>query len=329
MSQANQIIDFEALANWLRACDDVAIISHISPDGDTIGSALALKEALCGMGKRACLLCEDQIPASFKFMRGADEYYADLRSAPFEIKAALFVDVSSADRAGCCLEAEGAPLSAVIDHHATNEGFCKLNAVDGRASAAGVIVAELLDYMGVTFTPAIAEDLYTAISTDTGNFSYRNTDGRSLRAAALCLDAGADPDKISRLMFRQRTVKQIQLLGSALSGMRFYCGGRVTVMTLPLDTMRRFNATKADADDIVNFGIELDGVALTALLREDAPGSVKASLRSVDRFDVSAIAKKYGGGGHVNAAGCTFNCDIDSAAAAFIQDAQALLGVQG
>ena len=318
------MIDYPKVMDWLRASDDVAIVSHVSPDGDTIGSALALNETLRGMGKRTCLLCPDGIPDLYKFMAGADEYLTDPQQAPFEIKAALFIDVSDELRAGCCI-LNDVPRRAVIDHHATNPGFCQLNAVDGRASAAGVLVTELLTGAGVALTPAIAEDLYTAISTDTGNFSYRNTDGRSLRAAALCLDAGADPDKITRLMFRQRTVKQVQLLGSAVSGMRFYSEGRIAIMTLPIETMRRFNASRADSDDIVNYSIETNGVAIGALLREEPDASVKVSLRSNGTLDISAIAKKYGGGGHINAAGCTLYCDMDTAVATLVCEAEALL----
>lgn len=306
-----------ALAEWIRKHDDIGVVCHVSPDGDTLGSALALAEGLRAMGKNACTLCQDEIPRMYHFMNGAMDICTP-ESAPFMIRAVLFSDVSDEKRAGSCLMPE-VRERALIDHHATNPAFCDVNVIDGRAAATSVIVAELMDRLRVPLTPSMAENLYVGITTDTGNFNYKSTDGRTLRAAAKCLDAGADADKVTRLMFRLRSVARTQLLGAAVSQMELLLGGKLAVFKVSRLMMDEFGASEADCEGIVNYGIETEGVRVSVLLREQN-GGVKASLRALDGVDVSRVAVRHGGGGHAAAAGCSLSGGLDECAAMLVPE---------
>lgn len=303
--------DPAALAEWIRKHDDIGVVCHVSPDGDTLGSALALAEGIRMMGKNACVLCQDEIPSMYHFMSGALDVCSP-ESAPFMIRSALFSDVSDELRAGSCLMPEISER-AVIDHHETNPGFGKVNLIDGAAAATSVMVVELMDRLRMPLSPTMAENLYVGITTDTGNYSYASTDGRTLRAGAKCLDAGADPDRVTRLMFRLRRVARTRLLGEAISGMELRHGGRLAVFKLSRLAMEELEATPADCEGIVNYGTETEGVQAAVLLRE-YPGGVKASLRSLGDVDVSRVALKFGGGGHSAAAGCTLHGALDACA---------------
>ena len=309
----------DLLAAWLRAHDDIAVCCHISPDGDAAGSALALTRLLRSMGKRAFPLCRDAIPRMYAFLPDVGEFVtAD--SMPFAPKAELFCDVSDPSRAdGCLLSCE----SALLDHHETNPAFTQVNAIDGNASATGVLVLELAERMGLAIDKETATDLYVAITTDTGNFSYRSTDGRTLRAGAKCLDAGADPDTLTRLLFRLRTVPRTKLLGAAICEMHLVCGGKAAILPVPLAMREKLGASTADCESIVNYGIETEGVAVAALLREQSDG-VKLSLRSLGEVDVSRIAVKYGGGGHRAAAGCTLCMSMEESMTVITREFEAL-----
>lgn len=301
-----------ALAEWIRTHDDIGVVCHVSPDGDTLGSALALAEGLRRMGKNACALCQDEVPRMYHFMSGALDVCTP-ESAPFMIRSALFSDVSDERRAGSCLMSE-VRERALIDHHATNPAFCDVNLIDGGAAATSVMVVELMDRLRVPLTPTMAENLYVGITTDTGNFSFPSTDGRTLRAGAKCLDAGADPDRVTRMMFRLRSVARTRLLGAAVSQMELRAGGRLALFRVSRLMLEEAGATEADCEGIVNYGTECEGVRVAVLLREQG-GGVKASLRSLGDVDVSRVAVSHGGGGHAAAAGCTLTGGLDECAA--------------
>lgn len=301
------------LAEWIRRHDDIGVVCHVSPDGDTLGSALALAEALRIMGKNACTLCQDEIPDMYHFMHGALDVCSP-ECMPFMVRSLLFSDVSDELRAGSCLLPD-VRERALIDHHATNPAFADVNLVDGSAAATSVMVVELMDRLRIPLTPSMAENLYVGITTDTGNFSFPSTDGRTLRAGAKCLDAGADPDKVTRLMFRLRSVPRTQLLGAAVSQMELLGGGRVAIFKISKLMLDEFGAANADCEGIVNYGTETEGVRAAALLREQTGGRVKASMRSLGNVDVSRVALMHGGGGHAAAAGCTLTGSLDECAA--------------
>ncbi len=293
----------DEMARFLRQHDSYAVITHFKPDGDAYGSALGLVHLLRGMGKRAFPVCDDPVEPKYQFLPGWEEFTNAEKGLPFEPETALGVDVSDASRMGKS-EAlfHSCAQRAAIDHHASNVGFAPCTLLEAEAASAGEIVVKLASHMGETLTADIAQQLYTAIVTDSGNFSFRDTSGDTLRAAALCVDAGIDVDELTRRLFRTRTAAGTRLLGLALSGYTLCGQGRVAGLTVTPEMFNISGATSADAHSIVNYMNEIAGASI-GILCEQAPGVVRISFRSAGNVDVIPLAQRFGGGGHKAAAG--------------------------
>lgn len=304
-----------ALAEFLRAQDDIAVIGHVSPDGDAAGSCIAVKLALEALGKRAVAVLPGGLPARYAFLPDGESIRDEDAPLPFAPQCALAVDVASPDRLGPARELfEACPQRAVLDHHASNPGFAPLSVVDGRRAAAGELVLELIGALGVALTPALADNLFAAISTDSGNFNFDNTSGDTLRAAAACVDAGADVEELTRALYRTRRVQKTKLLGLVLSGLELDCGGRLALARVTPDMYARADARREDTDGIVNYLIEAEGVEIALLVEARGPEETKFSLRSVAPWDVTReIAGPLGGGGHERAAGVTLEQPLEEA----------------
>lgn len=292
------------IAEFIRANDDICVITHIRPDGDAYGTALFMTEAIRALGKRAFPACADSVEEKYRFLPDSGDFVrAD--AMPFEPKAVLSVDVSDIKRMG---EFENVFLNvqnrACLDHHATNQGFCDVNFINGKAAAAGEMAIETAKEMGVQLTGDMALNAYVAISTDTGNFAFSSTTGDTYRYAAMCVDAGVNVEKITRILYRTRSVSKTRLLGYALDNIELYENGRVAAIRLNDSVFERFGATRADANSIVNYLNEIEGV-YAGILADEMPGAVKFSFRAGVGADVAQIAKQFGGGGHIAAAGAT------------------------
>ncbi len=303
------------LTNWVKENDDIAIIPHVSPDGDALGSTIALFMAFQKLGKRARVVCADPVPKMFAFLPGVQEVRAP-GALDFEPKGLLFVDVAALDRAGDKGALSGKIGNwALLDHHETNPGFADVSLVDGSAPASGIMVVRLLNELGVSIDRDMATLLYAAISTDTGNFSYTNTTSEAYQAAARLLEAGFDLEDVNYRLFRLRSVARTRLLGAALSRLELYEDGSIAMTRLDQEIFDACGADYSETEGVVNFLIEMEGVkvAMTCEAREGG-ASTKFSLRSRDGFDVAAIAHSFNGGGHINAAGMNLNLPIDQAA---------------
>ena len=314
METRNRIdTEIAALAAFLREQDDVAVIGHVSPDGDAAGSAIAVKLALEALGKRVVAVLPGGLPVRYAFLPdGASVRGAD--ALPFAPKCALAVDVASLDRLGAAQTLfESAPARAVLDHHGSNPGFAPLSVVDGTRAAVGELVLKLIAALGVPLTPAMAECLFVAISTDSGNFNFDNTSGDTLRAAAACVDAGAEAEKLTRILYRTRRVQKTKLIGAVLSTLTLAAEGRVAWARVTQEMYDRCGALREDTDNIVNYLIEAEGVQAAFLAEERDAGTTKFSLRSVAPYDVAAVAVPLGGGGHERAAGVTLDKPMDEA----------------
>jgi phosphoesterase RecJ-like protein len=296
------------LARWLKQQDDIVILPHIGMDGDSLGSALAMKTILDSLGKRSAICCAEDVPAMYAFLPGL-EHIHEPGDLPFPAGALLFVDV--ADRARVRDRKDWVDSSevldwAVLDHHETNPGFCDLNVVDSQAPATGVLVMRLLDELDLPLSGSLPVTLYVAIATDTGNFSFDNTTRESISCLGRLLDAGLDIGTYSRLTFRLRSLPRMKLLGMALQGMQLYAGGKLAVCEISKELFEACGATPPDTEGIVNMLSDIEGVqvGMTVEYRfRDGMDSTKISMRSVGDVDVAAVAKAMGGGGHKNAAG--------------------------
>lgn len=305
----------EALAQWLADKDDVLLMGHVSPDGDAAGSTLAIWHALRAMGKRAAVALPGGIPGMYRFLPGAEDVIATGEPLPFEPKAALAVDVSDPGRLGEAGRAlfDGCPARAALDHHATNEGFGEIYALDGDAAAVGELAVDLIGALGVEMTREMAECLFVAISTDSGQFNYSNTRPRTLTAAAKCLEAGIDVSGITEKLYRTRSLGRTRLLGIVLSGLEISPDGRMAWARLTEQMLQDAGARREDNEGIVNYLLEIEGVRL-AILAEQRGEATKFSLRSKAPVDVARdIARPLGGGGHDRAAGATLEMAMEPA----------------
>ena len=300
----------------VHAADSVLLFCHVSPDGDTLGSALALKLRLTAMGKSVRLLVDGEVPSNLAFLSrmGAVE---GPEAAAGAADLALAVDVSCKERLGACAPAFlAAARTAVVDHHSSNHGFAQINWVDGDAPATAVLVYRLLEAMGGALSREEAVCLYTGLSTDTGNFIYESTSAESFRMMAALMDAGLPLAEYARRLFRVKELPFVRLLGQALPSLRLTCGGKVAGLTLTAEQMRKAGAKAGHTDGLVDYAIDLEGVAMAYFARETEDGRVKVSLRALEPWRVDQVAAHFGGGGHRLASGLTVDMPLSEAAQA-------------
>lgn len=297
-----------AIARWIETHDEIAVITHIRPDGDALGTALALVNAIGALGKRVFAVCEDPAEKKYLFLPGVQSLY-DLDGMPYAPKAVLTCDVADRGRMGKLEQVfDSVPECdrAVVDHHHTNPGFAPVSWVDGDSASCGEMALELMDELGVKLSPQTALCLFTAISTDCGNFSFGNTTGWSYRYAARCVEAGVDVEDITRKLYRTRSLQKTRLIGLALSKLETYFSGKVAVISISNDMFREAGADHTDTHSIVNYLNEIEGVKIGFVCEQTEDGNnVKFSFRAAGGADVSALAAEFGGGGHVAAAGAT------------------------
>ncbi|MBR3927881.1 MAG: DHH family phosphoesterase [Clostridia bacterium] len=292
------------IAKFILDNDDIAVITHIRPDGDAYGTALCMTEAIRALGKRAFPACSDPVEEKYAFLPDSGDF-ASGDAMPFPPKAVLSVDVSDVKRMGDMENVFFAcERRACLDHHATNPGFCDINFIDGKAAAAGEMALDVIKELGVALSKDMAVNAYVAISTDTGNFSFSSTTSNTYRYAAMCVDAGADVESLTRTLYRTRSIAKTRLLGYALDRIELFENGRVAAIRLNDEVFEALGATRADANSIVNYLNEIEGVRV-GILADEMKEGVKFSFRAGVGADVSKIAKKFGGGGHIAAAGAT------------------------
>ena len=300
----------------VQAAGSVLLFCHVSPDGDTLGSALALKLRLTAMGKSVRLLVDGEAPSNLAFLPGMDAAEGP-DAAVGTADLALAVDVSCKERLGACAPAFfAAARTAVVDHHSSNPGFAQIDWVDGDAPATAVLVYRLLEAMGGALSREEAVCLYTGLSTDTGNFIYESTSAESFRMMAALMDAGLPLAEYARRLFRVKELPFVRLLGQALPSLRLTCGGKVAGLTLTAEQMRKAGAKPGHTDGLVDYAIDLEGVAMAYFARETEDGRVKVSLRALEPWRVDQVAAHFGGGGHRLASGLTVDMPLSEAAQA-------------
>ena len=281
------------------------IVGHVNPEGDAIGSAVALALALRGLGKKAEVINRDPLPRQLAFL--CYEGIVFQRAAVTEpVDVMVVVDCGDLKRTGF-FENERPPIDVLvnIDHHITNPKFGDVNWVVPEATATGEMIYDLLKRMEVPMTPPIATALYTALLSDTGAFRYANTNGKSLRIGAELIEKGADPALIARGLFEIIRPEKMKLLGEVLARMELSHDKKVAWVEVTQAQLEKTNTIEADTEDFIDYPRLIKGVEAAVFFREVNPKQYKISLRSEGKVDVSALAKRWGGGGHRNAAGCT------------------------
>ena len=296
---------YAGFRDFIERHDAFLILSHQDPDGDALGSSLALEGALRNRGKRAVTANESPVPESLRFLPGWES--VRLATDVAETFGAVFVlDCSSLDRVGPRAERLVTPAAAVacIDHHAAgNGGFGDPRLVDVEASATAELVHDMLAGVGIPITPEIAACLYAGVASDTGAFRYLNTTPKILRLAARLVEEGADPALTAEALYARKSAGALRILGLALASLEATAEGQVAALTISREMFDRAAATPEDADGIVQYAKSLLGARVGVLIQEPAPGEVRISFRSDGTVDVNQVANRFGGGGHKNAAG--------------------------
>lgn len=305
----------------LSGADSFMVCTHVRPDGDAIGSLLSVGRLLRAMGKKVTLVCQD--PAPDKYLHFFDD--AKLVVLPAEAKdmhfdAALAVDVASAERMGDALEIfERVKVTMQIDHHAGNPGYAQYNAVDAAASATGELIVQLYDALNVPMDTVAAAQLYAAISTDSGNFTFNSVSAQTFAAMQRLMENGLDIADINRRLFKDRKVQQIKMLSRALNTLTFFAEGQASYMHVTQADIKAVNALPEHLNAIVNYGLDIEGVNITFMGDEMPDGSWKVSLRAKPGYHVNDIAARFGGGGHMLAAGCTIKAPWEEIKAMLMQ----------
>jgi phosphoesterase RecJ-like protein len=318
------IIDI-VLREFIQA-EHIAIITHIQPDGDAVGSCLALAEILKEIGKDADLFCQDRIPASLSFLAGTDQFKRET-AGRMSYDLAIAVDCSDKERMGACAAVfDNAGNTINIDHHISNVFFANINLVDSNAAATGEIIYQLGKARLGKLSRQTAEALYTAISTDTGSFCFSSTTPQSYRIAAELMDCGIDIEHITNMLYKTNRVERMRLLGKALQSLELYENNQIAVLTITQDDLISTGAMESETENIVNYAKDIVGVKVGILLKETADGSVKASFRSNGGVDVGKLAAQFGGGGHRAASGASMQMSVPEAKSELLTAVQTALG---
>ena len=315
-----RIFDSQMLSA-LSGADSFMVCTHVRPDGDAIGSLLSVGRLLRAMGKKVTLVCHDPVPEKyFHFFDDAKLVVSPEEAKDMHFDAALAVDVASAERMGDALDIfERTPITLQIDHHAGNAGYAMHNAVDPEASAAGEMIVQLYDALNVPIDAVAAAQLYAAISTDSGNFTFNSVSAQTFAAMQRLMENGLDIADINRRLFKDRKVQQIKMLSRALGTLTFFAEGQATHMHVTQDDLRAAEAGSEHLNGIVNAGLDVEGVVITFMGDELPDGSWKVSLRAKPGYHVNDIAARFGGGGHVLAAGCTIKAPWEEIKAMLMQ----------
>ncbi|MCL6488768.1 MAG: bifunctional oligoribonuclease/PAP phosphatase NrnA [Alicyclobacillus mali] len=292
-------------AEALRGLDDWLIVTHERPDGDALGSALAVAHMLDALGKRFAIAAGEALPPRFRFLPMYDRVQALEDLAPRRFQHIVAVDCADEQRfAPVAALVATDPLIVNIDHHQTNPRYGWVACVDPLAAATCEVLYHVARALDVPLNVDLAKCLYTGILTDTGGFSYPNTTREVHQIAAELLASGVQPYDIAEPALEARTLEQMRLLQIALREMTIAPDGRYAFILVSQEMLASCHASEDDVEGLVGFARSVETVEVGVLLRERPDGLVKASLRSKRRVDVAAIAQQFGGGGHARAAGC-------------------------
>jgi bifunctional oligoribonuclease and PAP phosphatase NrnA len=288
--------------------------THIHPDADAIGSVLALSFALESLGKQTYIYNKDRIPAQYRFMKGHKRFKSSVRNIIGKKPVLVLLDCNSPERAA--LERYSFRTSVVIDHHETERDFGDIRWVNPAAAATGLMIFYLIKSLGIVLTKEMSENLYSAISADTGTFRFSNTSAEVLRAGAELLDSGADPELVSESLYNHWERNRFELFMDTLNNLEIT--DNLAIMHITREMLQTTGTLPEDAENFANFPKMIREIKIAALFRETGDGSWKVSLRSKGNINVAKTAEFFGGGGHRNAAGFRISGSLDSVKKKFL-----------
>ncbi len=296
--------DHSAICRVLREKDRFLVACHENPEGDAIGSELALALALRKMGKTATVLNSDPVPGNLLFLPGADTVVFAEDGSKYDV--AIVVDCGSPERTGRVgQELRKCPLRINIDHHRTNGDRGDLALVDPDAAATGLLIHRVLTAMGYEIGLDVATNIYVAVLTDTGSFHYGSSSPEAFEVAGEMVRRGVDPWAVAEQVYETQSALRLRLLGRVLDSLEIAADGRVACITAMREDLREFAAGNDALEGFINYPRSIVGVEIAVSFREEEGDVFRVSFRSKGRVDVSAVAARFDGGGHRNAAGCT------------------------
>jgi len=303
----------------IRGRQRFVISSHARPDGDSIGSSLAMAFALRELGKEARVVHKDLAPAPLLTFPGVPEIeIADRVDGAFD--AAIIMECGDLSRTGVAGLDQGFVIN--IDHHPGNSNYGQINWFDSSAAACGEMVFDLVSALGVRLTPEIATHIYLAILTDTGSFHYSSISPRTFDICKATLQAGVDPVLVARNVYDSNNMGRLKLFGAVLSAMQIDAAGRVAIVYLDHEMARAAGGTYDDTEGLINLPLTVKEVQAVVFFKQIEGDEYRVSMRSKGEIDIAAVAKQFGGGGHKNAAGCTATGPVDVLQKLFVEKVQ-------
>jgi phosphoesterase RecJ-like protein len=301
----------EEIAQVIRSIGSAVIFTHTRPDGDTLGSGIALSRALTLLGIENQVVNDSPIPEKFSYLAALKRV---LRTPTLDARAYICVDASDENRLGqlsdVYLAGAKKKITVNIDHHVSNTRFAKYNYVH-ECSANCENITKLIGALGVPYDREIADALMTGLITDSGNFSHSDVNGDTFRAAALAADAGANCDKITESLYRMQRRARADLYADVISHLRYFIDEKLAVAVVTQAALKKYGATIDMTEGFVDFALTVNTVEVSVSLLEMKRGQYKASLRSKSKVNVNQVAAVYGGGGHVLASGCMLFGDLE------------------
>lgn len=322
---------FIAAKELIEGGESFVISVHMRPDADAIGSALALAHGLLKIGKRVAVVAQDPVPETCAYLPDTEMVTNIAPEKSFDV--GIICDADGLGRIGSAKEAISSAKSLLIlDHHAweptegASDGFARtVRVVDRSAAATAEVVIEVLDYLGIEIDRDMAKQLMAALVGDTGGFRFMNVTPKTLELASRLTALGALPSEAAQEIYENRSLKNAKLLGVALLNMQVSEDGKIVWTRITQEDFKKLGATDADTESIVNTVRGIKGAYAAFLFREVEPNRIQVSLRSRDGVDVNKIAKAFGGGGHVMAAGCTISSSLEEAEKALLAEVRACL----
>jgi phosphoesterase RecJ-like protein len=312
----------------IRRGGKVLIASHVNPDGDSIGSQLALYDLCHQLGAQPTIVSHDQVTSRYRFLSKYDLLEAYQKEKTYQdFDFAIVLEATELDRIGQVKKLLKPDTQIInIDHHPGNPAYGNINLIDESAAAAGVMIYLLFQEAGVEVSRDNADELFTAIVTDTGRFCFPNSNAEALEISARLIEAGAAPKSICEHLYSQYSEDQVRLLGELISHMELHHAGKTCFLVCSREVCSKYAPDASDMDGLVNYSLYTAGVQVGVLLREIEEKVTKVSLRSSDKIDVGALARRFNGGGHVNAAGCNIKLPLPEARAELLKNIGELVG---
>ena len=309
-------------------CDEhqqIMVLGHKDADGDTLGCSLAFAEALRAQGKHVTVVMPQPLSQKYAWMPGFDRI-VERPPLDADIRLVLFFDTGNMERSGSAVEHIADHATIVnVDHHPSNSRFGDVNIVDPEASAVGQMCLDMLEHFGWRITPAMANNLYTALMTDTGGFRHENTTPRALRDASRLAALGADPSYVASMVYKSRPLSTVKLSALAIAGMQVEMDGRLAWAKVTRRMLREAGAMMAESEDIIDTLNSLAGLDVAIIFKEIGTRLTKISVRSRGAVDAAMLCGQFGGGGHLRAAGAEVPMRLDEAIPAVLEAAREVI----